>query len=135
MIEDDIRAFYQWPFTMVASDGGIGVRHPRGAGTFPRVLGRFVREKKWLTLEEAVRKMTSMPAARLKLSDRGAIKPGMWADLVLFDPATVVDNSTFDEPFKLSSGIRGTWVNGVRVWEEPKPTGERPGRVIIPIKR
>jgi N-acyl-D-amino-acid deacylase len=135
MIEEDIRAFYKWPFTMVASDGGIGVRHPRGAGTFPRVLGRFVREKKWLTLEEAVRKMTTMPAARLKLADRGAIKPGMWADLVLFDPATVIDNSTFDEPAKLSSGIRGTWVNGIRVWEEPKPTGARPGQVITPGKR
>ena len=76
---------------MVASDGGIGNSHPRGAGTFPRVLGRFVREERWLTLPDAIRKMTSMPAARLGLKDRGVIRAGMKADLVLFDPATVVD--------------------------------------------
>ena len=106
MVDEDIRAFYQWPWTMVSSDGGIGMRHPRGAGTFPRVLGRFVRERKWLTLEEAIRKMTSLPASRLKLADRGVVRPGAWADLVLFDPATVIDRSTFDEPFTLSTGIR-----------------------------
>ncbi|MEO8678204.1 MAG: P1 family peptidase [Vicinamibacterales bacterium] len=132
MIDDDIRAFYQWPWTMVASDGGIGFRHPRGAGTFPRVLGRFVRERKWLTLEDAIRKMTSLPAARLKLTDRGVIKPGAWADLVLFDPATVIDNSTFDDPLKLATGIRNVWVNGTLVWDEPKSTGARPGQVITP---
>jgi N-acyl-D-amino-acid deacylase len=130
MMDDDIRAFYQWPWTMVSSDGGIGYRHPRGAGTFPRVLGRFVRERKWLTLEDAVRKMTSLPAARLKLTDRGVIKPGVWADLVLFDPATVVDNSTFNDPFKLSTGIRKVWVNGTLVWDEPRTAGARPGQVI-----
>ena len=130
MMDDDIRAFYQWPWTMVSSDGGIGQRHPRGAGTFPRVLGRFVRERKWLTLEDAVRKMTSLPAARLKLTDRGVIKPGVWADLVLFDPATVVDNSTFNDPFKLSTGIRNVWVNGTLVWDEPRTAGARPGQVI-----
>lgn len=130
MVDDDIRAFYQWPQTMVASDGGIGMRHPRGAGTFPRVLGRFVRERHWLTLEAAVRKMTALPAARLKLTDRGVIAPGAWADLVLFDPATVVDLSTFDEPFTLSTGIHTVWVNGTEVWNEPRTTGARPGRPI-----
>ena len=133
MVDDDIRAFYKWPWTMVASDGGIGYRHPRGAGTFPRVLGRFVRERQWLTLEDAIRKMTSLPAARLKLTDRGVIKAGAWADLVLFDPATVIDNSTFNEPFTLSTGIRNVWVNGTLVWDEPRTTGARPGQVITPL--
>jgi len=130
MVDEDIRAFYRWPWTMVSSDGGIGMRHPRGAGTFPRVLGRFVRERQWLTLEEAIRKMTSLPASRLKLADRGTLKPGAWADLVLFDPATVIDNSTFNDPFAPSSGIRSVWVNGTLVWDEPRPTGARPGVVI-----
>jgi N-acyl-D-amino-acid deacylase len=135
MVDEDIRAFYQWPWTMVSSDGGIGMRHPRGAGTFPRVLGRFVRERQWLTLQEAVRKMTSLTASRLKLTDRGTLKKDVWADLVLFDPATVIDRSTFDDPFILSTGIRNVWVNGVMVWEEPKPTGARPGTVITPSGR
>lgn len=130
MMDDDIRTFFRWPWTMVSSDGGIGMRHPRGAGTFPRVLGRFVRERQWLTLEDAVRKMTSLPAARLKLTDRGVVKPGAWADLVLFDPVTVIDNSTFSDPFKQSTGIRNVWVNGTLVWDEPRTTGARPGQVI-----
>jgi N-acyl-D-amino-acid deacylase len=132
MVDDDIRTFYRWPWTMVSSDGGIGMRHPRGAGTFPRVLGRFVRERKWLRLEEAIRKMTSLPASRLKLADRGVVKAGMRADLVLFNPATVIDNSTFTEPFKLSTGIRQVWVNGTLVWDEPRTTGARPGQVLTP---
>ncbi|PHY11407.1 MAG: hypothetical protein CK533_03955 [Acidobacterium sp.] len=130
MMDDDIRTFFRWPWTMVSSDGGIGMRHPRGAGTFPRVLGRFVRERQWLTLEDAVRKMTSLPAARLKLTDRGVVTPGAWADLVLFDPVTVIDNSTFSDPFKQSTGIRNVWVNGTLVWDEPRTTGARPGQVI-----
>ena len=126
MIEPDIRTFYAWKWTMVSSDGGIGMEHPRGAGTFPRVLGRFVREKHWLTLEEAVRKMTSLPTWRLKLADRGIIREGMKADLVLFNPATVIDNSTFAKPHLLSTGIEkcsSTWS-----WSgtERRPRG--PGR-------
>jgi N-acyl-D-aspartate/D-glutamate deacylase len=130
MTDDDIRGFYQWRWTMISSDGGIGMRHPRGAGTYPRVLGRFVRERKWLTLEEAVRKMTSLPAWRLKLKDRGRIKKGFAADLVLFNPETVIDNSTFAEPFKLSTGIEKVWVNGTLVWDSGKAPGARPGRVL-----
>ncbi|MCL5288620.1 MAG: D-aminoacylase [Acidobacteria bacterium] len=130
MIEADIKTLYQWPWTMVSSDGGIGMKHPRGAGTFPKVLGRFVREKQWLTLPEAVRKMTSLPAWRLKLKDRGTIKKGNVADLVLFNPATVIDNSTFEEPMKLSTGIEKVWVNGMLVWDAGKATGARPGRVV-----
>jgi L-aminopeptidase/D-esterase-like protein/N-acyl-D-aspartate/D-glutamate deacylase len=132
MVDEDIRAFFQWPWTMVSSDGGIGMRHPRGAGSFPRVLGRFVRERKWLTLEAAIYKMTALPAARLKLTDRGAVRPGAWADLVLFDPATVIDRSTFSEPFTLSTGVRNVWVNGALVWDEPRTPGARPGQVIAP---
>jgi N-acyl-D-amino-acid deacylase len=130
MIEEDTRAFYQWPWTMVSSDGGIGMRHPRGAGTYPRVLGRFVRERKWLSLEEAIRKMTALPAWRLKLKDRGTIRKGYIADLVLFNPDTVIDNSTFEEPQKLSTGIEKVWVNGTLVWSDGRATGARPGRVL-----
>ena len=126
MREADVLAFYRRPWVMVASDGGIGSRHPRGAGTFPRVLGRFVREKAILSLAEAVRKMTSMPARRLKLADRGTIRAGARADLVLFDPATVVDRATFSDPSALSEGIRLVFVNGEAVWQDGKPTGKTP---------
>ena len=130
MIESDIKAFYQQRWVMVASDGGIGSFHPRGAGTFPRVLGLYVREKHWLTLPEAVRKMTSLPAQRLGWKDRGVIREGAFADLVLFDPQTVIDRSTFAKPFELPAGIEKVFVNGEVVWESGKPTGARPGRVL-----
>ncbi len=130
MIADDLRVFYQQPWVMVASDGGIANNHPRGAGTFPRVLGRYVREQPWLTLAEAIRKMTSMPAARMGLKDRGLLKPGMKADLVLFDPSTVTDHSTFENPRALSTGIATVWVNGVVVWNGRAPGDATPGRVL-----
>jgi putative CocE/NonD family hydrolase len=130
MVDDDIRAFVGWPHAMFSSDGGIGMRHPRGAGSFPRVLGLFVRERKWLSLEEAIRKMTSLPATRLSLPDRGTVTPGMWADLVLLDPDTVIDRSTFSEPFLLSAGIRRVWVNGAAVWQDDRTVGARPGKVL-----
>jgi len=130
MIESDIQAFYRQPWVMVASDGGIGIGHPRGAGTFPRVLGRLVREKHWLSLPDAIRKMTSLPAHRLNWPDRGILKEGAVADLVLFDPATVLDRSTFDKPQELPVGIEKVFVNGQLVWDSGKPTGARPGLVI-----
>ncbi len=130
MKDADIKVFYQQPWVMVASDGQAGGRHPRGAGTFTRVLGRFVRERGWLTLEEAVRKMTAAPASRLGLSDRGLIREGMKADLVIFDPKRVIDRSTFKEPLLLSVGIERVFVNGEAVWEQGKPTGRLPGTVI-----
>ena len=130
MIEKDIKAFYQSPWVMVASDGGIGSRHPRGAGTFPRVLGLYVREKHWLTLTEAIRKMTSLPAKRVGWKDRGIIREGAFADLVLFNPDTVIDRSTFSNPFALPTGIEKVFVNGALVWSSDKPTGARPGRVL-----
>ena len=130
MIESDLRAFYQQPWVMVASDGGIANNHPRGAGTFPRVLGLYVREQRWLTLPEAIRKMTSMPAARLGLEDRGTLSAGMKADLVLFDPATVADRSTFENPRALATGIAKVWVNGGLVLDGVAPGSARPGRVL-----
>ena len=130
MIESDIKAFYQQPWVMVASDGGIGVSHPRGTGTFPRVLGRFVREKHWLSLPDAIRKMTSLPAHRLNWSDRGIIKEGAIADLVLFDPAKVMDRSTFEKPQELPVGVEKVFVSGQLVWDSGKATGARPGVVV-----
>ena len=130
MAEPDMRTFLRQPWTMVASDGGINVSHPRGAGTFPRVLGRFVRDEQWLTLPEAIRKMTSMPATRLGLRDRGVIRTGMKADLVLFDPATIIDRSTFEQPRLRARGIHRVWVNGEAVWTGDSPDGPRPGRVL-----
>jgi N-acyl-D-amino-acid deacylase len=135
MSEPDLRVFYEQPWTMVSSDGGVANNHPRGAGTFPRVLGLLVREQKWITLTEAIRKMTSMPAARLGLKDRGQIRAGMKADLVLFDPATVIDRSTFEEPRLLSAGIRQVWVNGALVWNDGQPGGAHPGRVLTLQRR
>jgi N-acyl-D-amino-acid deacylase len=130
MVERDIQAFYQQPWVMVASDGGIGSRHPRGAGTFPRVLGLYVREKKWLSLPEAIHKMTLLPAQRLGWKDRGVLREGAFADLVLINAGTVIDRSTFQKPFELPSGIEKVFVNGVLVWDAGKATGARPGRVL-----
>ncbi|MGD9905466.1 MAG: amidohydrolase family protein [Vicinamibacterales bacterium] len=130
MIEDDLRVFYQQPWVMVASDGGIANNHPRGAGTFPRVLGRYVRELGWLPLPEAIHKMTAMPAARMGLKDRGRIAAGLKADLVLFDPTTVIDRSTFEQPRALATGIRRVWVNGTVVWTGDAAAGAFPGRVL-----
>ena len=130
MSEADIKTFYRQPWVMVASDGGIGGKHPRGAGTFPRVLGRFVREKHWLTLPEAIRKMTSLPAQRLGWKDRGTIRESAFADLVLFDPTTVIDRATFAEPGRLATGIETVFVNGIPVWNGGRATDQRPGRVL-----
>ena len=130
MNESDVKAFYQQPWVMVASDGGIGSRHPRGTGTFTRVLGRMALENKWFSLEEAVRKMSSMPAKRLGLKDRGLIKKGMKADLVLFDPNTVIDRADFARPQQISAGIRATFVNGVKVWDGEKVTNALPGAIL-----
>ncbi|HYI10155.1 MAG TPA: D-aminoacylase [Thermoanaerobaculia bacterium] len=130
MKEEDIRVFYSQPWVMVGSDGGIGLRHPRGAGTYPRILGRYVRELHWLPLEEAIRKMTSLPAARLRLTDRGLVKAGMKADLVLFDPSRVIDQSTFQDPQRLAQGIERVFVNGVEVWRDGAVTAAKPGRPI-----
>ncbi len=130
MKEADIKTFYQQPWVMVSSDGGITSRHPRGAGSNPRVLGRFVRELKWLSLNEAIRKMTSLPATRFRLTDRGLIKAGFKADLVLFDPEKIIDRSTFKDPQLISDGVARVFVNGVEVWVDGKVTGKLPGKAL-----
>lgn len=130
MTEADIKVFYQQPWVMVSSDGGIGSRHPRGAGSYPRVLGRFVRQNHWLTLTEAIRKMTSLPATRLRLSDRGLVRRGYKADVVLFDPLRVIDHATFEKPTLISEGVKNVFVNGVEVWRDGAVTGSRPGKAL-----
>jgi N-acyl-D-amino-acid deacylase len=120
---------------MVASDAGViepdvGVPHPRGYGTNARVLGRYVREKRVLRLEEAVRKMTSLPAQRFGLGERGLVRPGMWADLAVFDEAVVGDRATYAAPHAASVGFRHVLVNGALVVEDGRHTGARPGRIL-----
>ena len=131
----DVERIMRYPHTMIASDGrlvrpGEGHPHPRWYGTFPRVLGRYVRERQVLTLEEAVHKMTGMPAKRLGLRDRGQVAEGMYADLVVFDPATVEDRATFENPHQYPVGIDYVLVNGVAVVDGGKFTDARPGLVL-----
>jgi N-acyl-D-amino-acid deacylase len=128
MVEKDIDVLIAWPYASICSDGALDSLHPRGRGAFTKVLREYVREKKVLTLEEAIRKMTGLSAANVGIADRGAIRPGAYADLVLFDPATVADRSTFQDPKALSVGIDKVWVNGVAVWQDGKATGAHPGR-------
>jgi N-acyl-D-amino-acid deacylase len=128
MVEKDIDALIAWPHASICSDGSLDSMHPRGRGAFTKVLREYVREKKVLTLEEAVRKMTGLSAASMGIADRGTIRAGTFADLVLFDPATVADRSTFEDPEALSVGIETVWVNGVAVWQDGKATGAHPGR-------
>jgi dihydroorotase/N-acyl-D-amino-acid deacylase len=133
--EEDVERIMRYSGTMIASDGespalGDGSPHPRAYGTFPRVLSRYVREKKLLTLEDAVRRMTSLPAARLKLWDRGLVRPGMMADLVIFDAEHISDRSEYTKPHRYSEGIRDVMVNGKFVLLGGKLTGEHPGRVL-----
>jgi N-acyl-D-amino-acid deacylase len=130
MREEDIRAFYADPRVMVSSDGEIAGAHPRGAGAFPRFLARYVREAKLMPLEEAVRRMTSLPASVLGLEDRGRIAPGMKADLVVFDPERVEDRSTVKEPHAAPVGIPWVIVNGAPVVADGASTLARPGRVL-----
>ena len=135
MSEDDLDRILRFPFTMIASDGwipkfGEGMPHPRNYGTFSRILSRYVRELHMLTLEDAVRRMTSLPAMRFRIFDRGLLRPGMKADVVVFDAATVADKSTYDHPHQYSDGYRYVLVNGKIVLREGRMTTERPGRVL-----
>lgn len=133
--EDDVARIMRHPWTMVASDGrltrpGIGHPHPRWYGTFPRVLGHYVRELGVLPLEEAIRKMTSMPAETLSLEDRGRVGEGLVADLVVFDPETVIDRATFEDPHQYPEGIDFVVVNGVVTVDEGEYLDVRPGHVL-----
>jgi len=136
MDERDVLRILQFPYSMVASDGGIqqmdrGVPHPRSYGTNARVLGLYVRDKNALRLEEAIRKMTSLPAQRFRLTDRGLIRPGMWADIVVFDPAKVADRATFTKPHAYAEGFHFVLVNGEVVIADGKHTGSRPGAILL----
>jgi N-acyl-D-amino-acid deacylase len=144
MSEANIDRLLAHPWGMVCSDGGAfavegptrrGSPHPRGAGTFPRVLGRFVRERKALTLEEAIPRMTSVPAARVGLADRGVLAPGMAGDVVVFDPATVADSATFANPFQYPVGITAVVVSGFIALQGAQRSSGGTGRVLRPGAR
>jgi N-acyl-D-aspartate/D-glutamate deacylase len=137
--EEYLAVALRQPWTTIGSDGcalNIGMRtalgkpHPRSFGTHARVLAKYVREENLITLPEAIRKMTSFPAARLGLADRGLLRPGMKADVVVFDPDRIQDQATFKEPEKYATGIEWVFINGTAVVEEGKPTGALPGRVL-----
>lgn len=135
MCEPDLQTFMQHPFTAVACDSGIRefgkeVPHPRGYGNNARVLGRYVRDLGVLRLEDAVRKMSSLPANDFHFEGRGLVRPGNWADIVVFDPATVRDNATYDDPHHYATGFAFVLVNGAVVVEQDKHTGARPGRAL-----
>jgi dihydroorotase/N-acyl-D-amino-acid deacylase len=139
MSQPDVTLALQQPWVAIDNDssgtspeGILGQEHPhpRAYGTFPRILRKYVREDKALTLEDAIRKMTALPAQRLRLTDRGVLKAGMWADVVVFDPATVRDLATFDNPNQLSEGMDYVLVNGMPVIDQGKMTGALPGKVL-----
>ncbi|HZO83730.1 MAG TPA: amidohydrolase family protein, partial [Verrucomicrobiae bacterium] len=135
--EEDLRIFMQHPNTMFASDSGMrryqeGVPHPRGYGNNARVLARYVRELKLIRLEDAVRKMTSLPATTFRIPDRGIIREGAWADLAIFGPAKVQDNATFEDPHHYATGFRWVLVNGVPVIKNDQHMEARPGK---PVRR
>ena len=135
MDEKDVEALMRLPYLMHASDGGIqqmgrGVPHPRNYGTFPRVIARYVREKHILRLEEAIRKMTSLPAQMYRLTGRGLIAVGMYADLTIFDPEKFEDKATFAQPHQYSQGLEYVIVNGTVVVEHNRHTGKKPGRIL-----
>jgi dihydroorotase/N-acyl-D-amino-acid deacylase len=139
MSEPDVALVLQQPWVAIDNDssgtspeGILGQEHPhpRAYGTFPRILRKYVREEKKLSLEEAIRKFSALPAQRMRLTGRGVLKAGMWADVVIFDPATIRDLATFENPNQLSQGMEYVLVNGVPVIDQGKMTGALPGKVL-----
>lgn len=130
MSEDDIERIMAWPHTVVASDGELEGSHPRGFGSFARFLGHYVRDRQVMSLEEGVRRSSALPARQVGIEDRGVIREGAYADLVLFDPDVIIDRATYDAPHRPATGIRSVWVNGVQVFDGEAATGQRPGRII-----
>jgi dihydroorotase/N-acyl-D-amino-acid deacylase len=139
MSEPDVVLALQQPWVSIDNDssgaspeGILGQEHPhpRAYGTFPRVLRKYVREEHKLSLEDAIRKFSALPAQRMRLTDRGVLKLGMWADVVVFDPATVRDLATFENPNQLSQGMEYVLVNGVPVIDDAKMTGATPGKIL-----
>lgn len=139
MDEPGTERYLAHPLCMICSDGSAlsvdsgGSPHPRSFGSFPRVLGHYVRDRKIMSLETAIQKMTSMPARRLRLKDRGELRVGAFADVVVFDPRTVADRATFEKPHAYPVGISHVWVNGVQVVRDGDHTGATPGRVTRPV--
>jgi N-acyl-D-amino-acid deacylase len=139
MSEENVRRKIQLPYMSFGSDGGsmsaegvflLSGTHPRAYGTFARLLGKYVREEQLLTLPEAIRRLTSQPADNLKLARRGRLAPGNFADIVVFDPATITDRGTFAEPHQYATGVSQVWVNGTQVLRDGEPTGAAAGRVV-----
>ncbi|HZP95702.1 MAG TPA: amidohydrolase family protein [Candidatus Limnocylindria bacterium] len=137
--QENLRREVALPWMSFGSDAGSiapeGVflksqPHPRAYGTFARVLGRFVRDERATTLEDAIRRMTSFPAANLKLADRGSLAPGSFADIAVFDPATIADRATYERPHRYATGMRHVLVNGTPVLVDGEHTDARPGRVV-----
>lgn len=126
----DVARIIAWPHANFCTDGELAGRHPRGFGAFPRILGRYVRQEGVLTLEQAVHKASSLAAEHVGIANRGVVRPGAYADLVLFDPDVVIDRATPEDPRAPAVGIARVWVNGVTVWSNGSPTGTRPGRVL-----
>ena len=140
MSEEDVKRIMQYPFNMFASDATIrvlnaGMPHPRGYGTNARVLSRYVRDQKVLTLEEAIRRMTSLPAQKFQLQNRGLLREGFAADILIFDDKTVQDMSTFDRPHAYSRGFHYVLVNGVITVENEQHTGARAGQALYGASR
>ncbi len=137
--ETDMKLALQQPWVSFGTDGGlaaidgplsVALTHPRTYGSFPKILGRYVRDQNLMPLEEAIRKATSLPAQRLGIKDRGLVREGLYADLVIFDPETIIDRATYQKPHQYSVGIEYVIVNGQVVLDRGRFTNARPGRVI-----
>jgi dihydroorotase/N-acyl-D-amino-acid deacylase len=137
MKEENVKRQLQQPWIKIGTDAeGLdpdntkSMAHPRSYGTYPRILGKYVRDEHVIPLEDAVRKMSSAVARRLSIQDRGLLQEGMYADIAVFDPATIIDRATFERPHQLSTGVKYVFVNGVDVVREGRITGAKPGRIV-----
>jgi N-acyl-D-amino-acid deacylase len=139
MSEDNVRQQIKLPWVSFGSDAasmapeGVFIKtstHPRAYGNFARLLGKYVRDEHVIPLEDAIRKLTSLPAATLRVKERGRLAPGYFADVVVFDPKTIADRATYEKPHQYATGMRHVWVNGVQVLKDGEHTGQKPGQVV-----
>jgi len=139
MSEENVKKELRQPWVSLGSDAGSitvpddphsSLTHPRAYGNFARLLGKYVREEKVISLAEAVRRLSGLPATNLGLDHRGFLKPGMFADVVVFDPQTIADRATFENPHQLAVGVKQVLVNGVQVLKDGDPTGAKPGKAL-----